>query len=60
MSGNRSHFDPGSSVIKFMESDGKTVRVTESKDLVQICRVNDALENVICSQQLLSATTCRK
>jgi len=46
MSGTKTHFDPGSSLIKFMESDGKTVRKSESKDLVQICRVNDALENV--------------
>jgi trimethylamine---corrinoid protein Co-methyltransferase len=46
MSGNKTHFDPGSSVIKFMESDGTTVRRTESKDLVQISRVNDALENI--------------
>jgi len=46
LSGNQSHFDPGSSVIKFMESDGVTVRKTESKDLVQISRVNDALDNV--------------
>jgi trimethylamine---corrinoid protein Co-methyltransferase len=46
MSGNKSHFDPGSSVIKFMESDGATVRRTESKDLIQISRVNDALDNI--------------
>ena len=46
LSGNRSHFDPGSSVIKFLESDGTTVRSTESNDLVQISRVNDALENI--------------
>ncbi|MBM4236539.1 MAG: hypothetical protein FJ152_08740 [Firmicutes bacterium] len=46
LSGNRSHFDPGSSVIKFMESDGTTVRSTTSDDLVQISRVNDALENI--------------
>ncbi len=46
LSGNNVHFDPGSSLIKFVESDGKTVRKSESKDLVQICRVNDALENI--------------
>ncbi len=46
LSGNNVHFDPGSSLIKFVESDGKTVRKSESKDLVQISRVNDALENV--------------
>ncbi len=46
LSGNEIHFDPGSSLIKFLESDGKTVRKTESKDLVQISRVNDALDNV--------------
>lgn len=46
MFGTKSHFDPGSSVIKFMESDGKKVRRTQAKDLVQISRVNDALENI--------------
>ncbi len=46
LSGNNVHFDPGSSLIKFVESDGRTVRKSESKDLVQISRVNDALENV--------------
>jgi trimethylamine---corrinoid protein Co-methyltransferase len=46
LSGSNIHFDPASSLIKFMESDGKTVRQTESKDLVRISRVNDALENV--------------
>jgi len=44
--GSVTQFDPGSSVIKFMESDGSTVRRTESKDLVQVSRVNDALENI--------------
>ncbi len=46
LGGNNVYFDPGSSLIKFVESDGKTVRKSESKDLVQISRVNDALENV--------------
>ncbi len=46
LGGNKTYFDPGSSVIKFMESDGVTVRRTESGDLVQISRVNDALENI--------------
>ena len=46
LGGTKSHFDPGSSVIKFMESDGSTVRRTESKDLVQVSRVNDALDNI--------------
>ncbi len=40
------HFDPGSSAIKFMESDGVTVRKSEARDLVQISRVNDALGNI--------------
>ena len=46
LSGNNTYYDPGSSLTKFMESDGKNVRKSESKDLVQICRVNDALENI--------------
>ncbi len=46
LGGNNVHFDPGSSLIRFMESDGKTVRSSESKDLVQISRVNDSLDNI--------------
>ncbi|MDW7738810.1 MAG: trimethylamine methyltransferase family protein [Bacillota bacterium] len=46
MSNNNVHFDPGSSMIKFMESDGKTVRKTESKDLIEISRLNDAMQNI--------------
>ncbi len=46
LGGNNVHFDPGSSLIRFVESDGKTVRPSQSKDLVQISRVNDALENI--------------
>lgn len=46
LSGNNTYFDPGSSMTKFMEADGKTVRKSESKDLVQIYRVNDALGNI--------------
>lgn len=46
LGGNNVHFDPGSSAIKFMESDGLTVRKTESRDLVQISRVNDYLANI--------------
>lgn len=46
LGGNSTCFDPGSSLIRFVESDGKTVRSSQSKDLVQISRVNDALENV--------------
>ena len=46
MGGTRSHFDPGSSLIKFMESDGQTVRKSVADDLVKISRVNDVLENI--------------
>jgi trimethylamine---corrinoid protein Co-methyltransferase len=46
LSGNNVHFDPASSLIKFLEPDGKTVRQTNSADLVEICRINDALENI--------------
>ncbi len=46
LGGNNVHFDPGSSLIKFVESDGITVRPSESRDLVEISRVNDALENI--------------
>ena len=46
LGGNQVYFDPGSSAIKFMESDGLTVRKSESRDLVQISRVNDALDSI--------------
>ncbi|OPL11807.1 MAG: hypothetical protein AVO38_15240 [delta proteobacterium ML8_D] len=46
MSDDNVYFDPGSSMIKFMESDGETVRQTSSKDMVDISRVNDALDNI--------------
>ena len=46
LSGNKTHFDPGSSPIKFLESDGKTVRSSKAGDLVKISHVNDALENI--------------
>jgi len=46
LGGNNVYFDPGSSMIRFMESDGITVRSSESKDLVQISRINDALDNI--------------
>jgi trimethylamine---corrinoid protein Co-methyltransferase len=46
LGGNKVHFDPGSAAIKFMESDGITVRKSAARDLVQISRVNDALEHI--------------
>jgi len=46
LEGGNTHFDPGSSLIRFVESDGETVRSSQSKDLARICRVNDALENI--------------
>jgi len=46
LGGNQSYFDPGSAVLKFMESDGKTVRPTVAKDLVQLSLLGDALENI--------------
>ncbi len=46
LGGKKVHFDPGSSAIKFMEPDGLTVRKSEARDLVQISRVNDALDNI--------------
>ena len=46
LGGNNSHFDPGSSPMNFMESDGITVRLAEAKDLVKISKVNDSLANI--------------
>ncbi len=46
LGGNRSHFDPGSSPMNFMEADGITVRLAKAEDLVKISRVNDSLSNI--------------
>ncbi len=46
LSGTNVYFDPGSAAIKFMESDGKTVRQSEARDLAAISKVNDALDNI--------------
>lgn len=46
LDGNSPHFAPGSAPINFMESDGVTVRPAESRDLQNISRVNDALNNI--------------
>ena len=46
LGGNNSNFDPGSSPMNFMESDGNTVRLAQAKDLVKISKVNDSLENI--------------
>lgn len=46
LGGNNVHFDPGSAAIKFLESDGLTVRQTESGDLIKIARLADALGNL--------------
>ncbi len=45
VSGDNFYFVPGSSAIKFMESNG-TVRQSESRDLKALSRVNDYLENI--------------
>ena len=46
LGGNKVHFDPGSAAIKFMESDGLTVRNSRSEDLVKISHLADALDNL--------------
>ena len=46
LDGNNVYFDPGSAAIKFLESDGVTVRQSRAGDLVSISRVNDALDNI--------------
>jgi len=40
------YFDPGSAAIKFLESDGETIRPTLSKDLVNLARLVDGLEYI--------------
>ena len=40
LDGNNVYFDPGSAAIKFLESDGVTVRQSRAGDLVSISRVN--------------------
>lgn len=46
ISGNRVHFNPGSAAIKFMESDGETVRSSKALDLIKIIKVTEALEHI--------------
>jgi len=46
LSGNNIYFDTGNCVIKFMESDGSTVRYSQSHDLIKLSKVTDALDNI--------------
>lgn len=46
LGGNNLYFDPGSAAIKFLESDGETVRPTQSGDLVNLARLVDGLEHI--------------
>lgn len=46
LSGNNVYFDPGSCAIKMLESDGITTRSSLSHDLIEIAKVNDALDNI--------------
>lgn len=46
LTGNDVHFDPGSAAIKFMESDGKTVRSSRAEDLIKVSQLTDALDNI--------------
>ncbi|HIZ77997.1 MAG TPA: trimethylamine methyltransferase family protein [Firmicutes bacterium] len=43
--GNCCYFDPGSAGLNFLEGDGITARPAISKDIVNIYKVTDALEN---------------
>ena len=40
------YFDPGSSGIRFLESDGKTVREAVGSDLVKIAKVCEAMNHI--------------
>lgn len=40
------YFDPGSSGIRFLESDGRTAREAVGSDLVKIARVCEAMEHI--------------
>lgn len=44
--GNEVNFDPGSATIRFLESDGTTVRPTMGDDLQKIAQVTEAMENI--------------
>lgn len=46
LSGKNVYFDPGSCAISVMESDGRTVRSSQSHDMIKISKVNDAMENI--------------
>lgn len=43
---NNVYFDPGSCAIKMVESDGITARSSQSHDLINISKVNDAMDNL--------------
>lgn len=46
LGGDNVHFDPGSAAVRFLESDGETVRKSYAEDLKNIARVNDRLDNI--------------
>jgi len=46
LGGDRVHFDPGSCGVRFMESDGVTVRESRAEDLKKIVQVTDALPHI--------------
>ncbi len=46
LGGDNAYFDPGSAAIRFLESDGRTVRPSQAADLAAVSVVNDALPHV--------------
>jgi trimethylamine--corrinoid protein Co-methyltransferase len=44
--GENYYFDPGSSGLNFLESDNKTARPADTKDMVEIYRLTDALPHI--------------
>ncbi|HSW10379.1 MAG TPA: trimethylamine methyltransferase family protein [Bacillota bacterium] len=46
LGGDNVYFDPGSAAIRFLESDGRTIRPSHAADLAAISLVNDALPHI--------------
>jgi trimethylamine--corrinoid protein Co-methyltransferase len=52
--GDEYYFDPGSSGLNFLESDGVTARPATSEDMVKVYRLADALPNIRLQSTALS------
>jgi trimethylamine--corrinoid protein Co-methyltransferase len=44
--GDNYYFDPGSSGLNFLDSDGETVRLNTTEDMINVYRLTDGLDNI--------------